>query len=231
KVANLLQPPKASLHNAKEWLESKEKLETLIVKEDVRNLLLASIDNGLHSIDESFEVINKLKIAVRENKMPSWHPVSDLLKIVDVDYVFAHNIRIKPSITTGSPGLELQVDKELFGTVMQNLVENAVDALRNQGNRSPDIQIQVNDVGSSPHGCTIVVQDNGPGITKENQEKIYQPWFSTKSTGSGMGLFIVQQFMMETGGTLVHETNTAPEKPTFTRFKLHFPGSRVRIVG
>ena len=60
----------------------------------------------------------------------------------------------------------------------------------------------------------ISVIDNGPGITEELMDKIFIPFFTTKSNGSGIGLSLSRQIMQMHGGSLKVESK--PQKTTFT---------------
>jgi two-component system NtrC family sensor kinase len=81
--------------------------------------------------------------------------------------------------------------------VLLNLLTNAVHALNSEGT----ITIAIEDVGDSQ---TITVSDTGPGIPRENLDKIFEPFFSTKSPGqgTGLGLFVSRGIVEKLGGTL-----------------------------
>ena len=59
----------------------------------------------------------------------------------------------------------------------------------------------------------IVVSDDGPGITAEDKERLFVPYFSTKATGMGLGLPIVHQIVTDHGGTIRVEDNRAARQP------------------
>jgi signal transduction histidine kinase len=72
----------------------------------------------------------------------------------------------------------------------------------------------------------IVVSDDGPGITDEDKERLFVPYFSTKATGMGLGLPIVHQIVTDHGGTIWVEDNP----PHGSRFVIELPG-RARARG
>ena len=78
-------------------------------------------------------------------------------------------------------------DKEQLNRVFSNLIKNAIQAI-------PDDRRGIIKVGLVPKGSTylIFVKDNGGGITKEIEKKIFSPNFTTKSTGAGLGLAMVK---------------------------------------
>ena len=81
--------------------------------------------------------------------------------------------------------------------VLLNLLTNAIHAVNSAGT----ITITTEDVGDSQ---TITVSDTGPGIPRENLDKIFEPFFSTKSPGqgTGLGLFVSRGIVEKLGGTI-----------------------------
>jgi signal transduction histidine kinase len=99
------------------------------------------------------------------------------------------NIQFEVKIEPKS--LELAADPELIEQALINLLLNALQAVDSQ--KGPVIQL-VARMDSRSH-ILIQVSDNGPGISKENLEKIFIPFFSTKEGGSGIGLSLSRQIM------------------------------------
>jgi signal transduction histidine kinase len=76
-----------------------------------------------------------------------------------------------------------------------NLVINAIQAVEKQG------RVEVSGAVAEGQVC-VVVSDNGPGIPADKLASIFDPYFTTKSEGSGLGLWIAQQIVTAHGGTL-----------------------------
>jgi two-component system sensor kinase FixL len=89
-------------------------------------------------------------------------------------------------------------DAELLKMVLQNLLLNAVHAVQGKGR----IRIELE---SSRDRCTIAVADSGPGIPLEIREKLFTPFFTTKSRGTGLGLSTAKRFVEAQGGSLALE--------------------------
>lgn len=106
--------------------------------------------------------------------------------------------------------LTLQADEELIEQVLINLVKNAVEAVEHTSN--PKIELKGMNDGNE---IVIQVMDNGPGIIPEAIERIFIPFFTTKKTGSGIGLALSRQIMQMHQGTLTVES-TPDVKTTFT---------------
>ncbi|ULQ54374.1 sensor histidine kinase [Flavihumibacter fluvii] len=90
------------------------------------------------------------------------------------------------------PELALEADINLLEQVLINLLVNAMDAVKDSAH--PKVILSAN---TGPKGKTIIkVTDNGAGMSQEVLEKIFIPFFSTKKTGSGIGLSLCKQIMM-----------------------------------
>lgn len=92
-------------------------------------------------------------------------------------------------------------DEVLLRQVFGNLVRNAVDACEGAG-VTPDIRIR-GWVDVAHHSCRVSVDDNGPGIPEAARERIFQPFFTTRSQGTGLGLAIVQKIVVMHNGRVV----------------------------
>jgi two-component system nitrogen regulation sensor histidine kinase NtrY len=106
--------------------------------------------------------------------------------------------------------LTIQADVEMIEQVLINLLKNAIEALSETEN--PKLRL----IGRYDENMIkIEVIDNGPGIIKEALEHIFVPFYTTKRTGSGIGLSLSRQIMQMHNGTLSVESE--PEvKTVFT---------------
>ena len=110
----------------------------------------------------------------------------------------------------GSEYLTIQADVEMIEQVLINLLKNALEALTEIKN--PQLQL----IGRYDESAVkIEVIDNGPGIIKEALEHIFVPFYTTKRTGSGIGLSLSRQIMQMHNGSITVESE--PEvKTVFT---------------
>jgi signal transduction histidine kinase len=92
-------------------------------------------------------------------------------------------------------------DEVLLRQVFGNLVRNAVDACEGVG-VTPDIRLH-GWVDAAHRSCRVSVEDNGPGIPESARERIFQPFFTTRSQGTGLGLAIVQKIVVMHNGRVV----------------------------
>jgi signal transduction histidine kinase len=96
---------------------------------------------------------------------------------------------------------EVLGDEVLLRQVFGNLVRNASDACEGAG-VVPDIRIR-GWVDVPHHSCRVSVEDNGPGIPLAARERIFQPFFTTRSQGTGLGLAIVQKIVVLHNGRVL----------------------------
>jgi two-component system nitrogen regulation sensor histidine kinase NtrY len=109
---------------------------------------------------------------------------------------------------TDNSEMEIYADENLISLVLINLVKNAVEA----NEKNPECKIEIFAGINSNDKPEICVSDNGPGISKENIEEIFIPFFTTRENGSGIGLSISKQIMGAHGGTL--KVRSIPDKET-----------------
>lgn len=127
-------------------------------------------------------------------------PVETLLRnVAQLAQPDAQRSRI--SITTASPNVAIHADAGQIEMVLLNLVKNAVESLENTAN--PAVRLEA--ASDGPH-VVIRVSDNGPGIEPEALEQIFIPFYTTKKTGSGIGLSLSRQIMQLHGGQLTAES-------------------------
>ncbi len=106
-----------------------------------------------------------------------------------VTFVVASGLEVEDS------PIELEVDAGKVHQVVQNLIRNAVEA----STRDQVIEVRVERVVD---GAAITIRDHGPGIPPEVLPRIYEPFFSTKEGGTGMGMAIVHSLVALHGGTI-----------------------------
>lgn len=99
--------------------------------------------------------------------------------------------------------LLVYADKSLISQVLHNLLLNAVQAIGDK----PDGKIEVCAFQNESEDVVIEISDNGTIITPELAERIFVPFFTTKSNGMGVGLSLSRQIMRLSGGTLALRTH------------------------
>jgi signal transduction histidine kinase len=116
-------------------------------------------------------------------------------------------IAVPPSVSVRREFLfddEVALDRERFRQIVVNLVDNAAQALADAGWTPTDDRqrtIILRTEAAGPH-VRLSVTDNGPGIPQDRLPKIFEPLFTTKSFGVGLGLPTVRQIVEQHGGTI-----------------------------
>ncbi|MEO5922501.1 MAG: ATP-binding protein [Bryobacteraceae bacterium] len=112
----------------------------------------------------------------------------------------------------------VHVDPEQMKRVVVNLVDNAAEAMRDSMVKRLLVVTRATP-GDSPDTIEVLVADTGRGVSAEDKEKLFLPYFSTKERGTGLGLAIVSHIVSEHGGRIRVEDN----RPSGARFYVEIP--------
>jgi signal transduction histidine kinase len=111
---------------------------------------------------------------------------------------------------------QVSVDRVELQQVLVNLIINAADAMTGLVDRPRLIEIDIE--ATSDEDVVVTVADNGPGIAEEDKSRVFQPFFTTKPEGMGMGLQICRSLVEAFGGALT--VTNRPEGGAIFRFTL-----------
>ncbi len=115
----------------------------------------------------------------------------------------------------------VQGDRVQLQQVVLNLILNAVEAMGSVEARARDLSISTQ---QDHRGVLVAVRDSGPGIDSEHLERVFEAFYTTKSTGVGMGLSICRSIIDAHGGRLWAEAN----EPRGAVFRFTLPSAEVR---
>lgn len=157
-------------------------------------------------------------------RFPAAQPqASDLNEVVESALaVFSgrlDGITIHKVLAAGLPVVNL--DREQFKRVVVNLIDNAAEAMK----EVPWRHLSIRTLAPTPDTVELIVADSGSGITPEDREKLFLPYFSTKERGTGLGLAIVAHILTDHGAQIRVEDNT----PTGARFTIEVPAAIVAV--
>lgn len=126
------------------------------------------------------------------------------------------------SIVTHAPGElpDVFIDEIQIQQILVNLVKNSLDALVDSGQAAGKVEISVS---SSPDKLSVTVRDNGPGIKPESLHHLFEPFYTSKPKGLGLGLNICRNIAAAHGGKLTH---TSPVEGG-AQFTLQLPLSSI----
>ena len=113
----------------------------------------------------------------------------------------------------GNRGIQLKADPDLLLQVLMNLIKNSINSISSSGGK---IILACRD---DDHFATISVTDNGCGMSNEIREKMFDPFFTTIRSGTGLGLAVSHQIVEQHGGSF--EVQTEPDAGT--SISVHLP--------
>ncbi|MGM1764191.1 ATP-binding protein [Bacillus cereus group sp. BC251] len=175
-------------------------------KELFKNLLFPELDRA-NSIITKFLSISKTREFTRE-PFPINAFLREYIQQLLASEVFLHNISIDYNFSTELDDILVHIDRHELVQVFLNLFQNAVDA---QGEKKLSIQITSYRLDNF---VRITFTDNGTGIPPAIQEYIFDPFFSTKDSGTGLGLSVTKKIIQNHNGTLKMTSNE--DGTTFT---------------
>jgi signal transduction histidine kinase len=129
--------------------------------------------------------------------------LQDVLKLVDAD-LWSHKITVSTELHKPLP--ELLADRVQLQQVFLNLFMNAIEAMRPVTDRVRLLRIR-SDFIQDHSGVLIIIEDTGTGIDLKDKDRIFESFFSTKSTGTGIGLAICKSIVEAHGGHLRASAN------------------------
>src|SRR4030066_653568 len=165
--------------------------------------------------------VNALKMLVNQfssfARMPAAKPsinnINTIIRDVVLLYSSAHkDVCFTENFTDPLP--EIKVDREQIKRVFINLFENAVEAVNGNGH----VWIKT-ELDPKNHRLRVVIADDGVGVSPEDRDKLFVPYFSRKKTGTGLGLAIVNRIISDHNGRSTASDNS----PTGTKFIIELP--------
>jgi PAS domain S-box-containing protein len=165
----------------------------------------------LQTIEAQVDYINKIVSDLEDYARPVkpylvWTDVRQLIK--ETISIVPIPEKIKVIIEVEENFLHIFVDSTMMRRVLSNLITNAVQAMPSGG----QLTIKASKTDST---ALISVEDTGVGISEENLSKIFQPLFTTKSKGQGLGLAVCKKLVEAHGGEITFESRV-DKGSTFT---------------
>ena len=192
-IKNPLTPMKLSVqHLQRSWKDNPENWEQNL--ERISQTLVEQIDN-LSAIATEFS--NFAQMPKSDNvKVNLGNKIAKTVALFEK----TENVEFITEYRNTTPVIVL-ADKEQLSSVFINLIKNAIQSIPE--NRPGLIKIQLD---TSDGNAVVRISDNGKGIPEELGDKLFQPNFTTKSSGMGLGLAIVKNIIVNAGGKIKYET-------------------------
>jgi nitrogen fixation/metabolism regulation signal transduction histidine kinase len=190
-IKNPLTPIKLSAERLlRRWQNEPER-----VGEILESSMLAIIQEteGLSTLLNEFRTLSKPM-----EPSQSWTQLREAIEEIISPYRSSHpDVRFDIDHISGN--VSVMIDKHRLSQVMTNLIYNAIDALDGAG----AIEIRTDLVKKrETRYCRLSIKDSGRGISPENRQRIFTPYFTTKESGTGLGLPIVERIVNDHGGAI-----------------------------
>ena len=188
-IKNPLTPMKLSVqhllrsYNAEDPKGSLEKIEKVV------DGIIEQID-GLARIANEFSNFARMPAPQKEP-----HDIVQLLQ--NTLAVFQGDEKYKLEFRSLLNEKTILIDKDQIVQVLNNLIKNAIQSFQNRGRGSIMVVLEKR---TKNNGVSISIKDDGCGIAPDNYKRVFIPRFTTKSTGSGIGLSLVKQIIENHGG-------------------------------
>jgi len=192
-----------------------------ISKEDISDLHLAARtihrrSDSLIKFVSDFRNLTRIPLPKPENIEVN-ELIQNILSLLKFD-LNKNNIKLVVSITPQH--LSIHVDKEQIEQVLINLIKNSIQAFQEDEKSKEERELQICSFMDKDEKINICVRDNGTGIDEDALKKIFIPFFTTKKSGSGIGLSLSKQIMRKHNGYII----VSSELDVGTEFILKFNG-------
>jgi PAS domain S-box-containing protein len=173
-------------------------------------------------IDRAGDIVDGIRDHIK--RAPPRKARFDLNEAIDQVIVLARSAMMKNGVSVqtrlaGGP-LSVQGDRVQLQQVVLNLILNAIEAMGAVEAAARELSISTE---LDRTGVLVAVRDSGPGIDSEHLERVFEAFYTTKSSGTGMGLSICRSIINAHGGRLWAETN----EPRGAVFQFTLPGAEL----
>ena len=165
---------------------------------DIGNIILTGTDTIIEEVNVLMSLLGEFS---RFARLPEMKPETvDLNPIVEscVNFFHGHE-RVSFHLDLDEKLPKISLDKSLMRQALTNIIQNSIDAVENKGN----IYIGTSLLERSGSQRAIIrIRDDGTGISEDDIDRIFEPTFSRKPHGTGLGLTIVEKIVLEHHGSI-----------------------------
>jgi signal transduction histidine kinase len=178
--------------------------------DEVRRLLDAIVNDG----DRAGDVIDRIRAIIKKaplgkDRLEINGAIREVLELIRGEAV-KNRVSVKTDLADDLP--QVQGDRVELQQVMLNLIINAIEAMCGTSRGLRELLISTGRVDSG--GVLVRVRDSGPGLDPATLDRLFDAFYTTKSSGMGMGLLICRSIIEAHGGRLSVSAN-APRGATF----------------
>jgi nitrogen fixation/metabolism regulation signal transduction histidine kinase len=190
-IKNPLTPIKLSAERVlRRWRNEPE-----TISEILENSMLAIIQEteGLSTLLNEFRTLSKPM-----EPSQSWTSLRETAETLIGSYSSSYP-GVQFDITHIQAGISIKIDKHRLSQILTNLIINAIDAMNGSGS----VEIRTDLVKKREiNYCRLSVKDSGKGIGEQEGQLVFTPYFTTKGSGTGLGLPIVERIVNDHGGAI-----------------------------
>jgi two-component system, sporulation sensor kinase E len=188
-----------------------------------RGELEQSIKVARDEIGRLDSIVTQFLRAIRPSK-PQLQPANINAIVEETLHFFAPEIEARDIVVESEPRSDLplvQIDRDQMKQAFYNIIKNSFEAMKRRG------ILRIRTDMDDSH-VRVSFTDNGGGMSAEALSRVFEPYYTTKSRGSGLGLLIVRRIVREHGGELAIES--AEGKGLTLTIRLPFKDQRVRML-
>ncbi|MFZ0687117.1 MAG: ATP-binding protein [Terriglobales bacterium] len=210
-LKNPLFPLQVTVENLLRARQKSPEMFDEVFRESTANLL--SEINNLKTIIGRFSEFSRMPQPQRQPAQIN-DVVRSVLRVFHAQLQQNSQIAVQTDLAEALP--EISADPDLLHRALQNLVLNAIDAMPQGGT----LTIRTAALGDrNEDRIELAVSDTGSGLTPEECQRLFTPYYTTKQHGTGLGLAIVQSVVSDHGGTI----SVASRKDDGTTFRIELP--------
>jgi two-component system sensor histidine kinase HydH len=187
----------------------KERLSGNKEDEQTADVMIAETERLNRVISQLIEFARPLEL--KKEKVQFVELVQHTIKLIAAD-AQKNKISVKVDAAAEMPAVEVDPDK--IKQVLLNIFLNSLAALKEGGKLTIELS-------RGTDNLTVIISDNGAGIEKMDLPKIYDPYFTSKPAGTGLGLAVVQKIMEAHGGRINVESTARKGTKVFLYFPLY----------
>jgi signal transduction histidine kinase len=165
--------------------------------EEARRAFKLIVESGIRT----GEVLDRIRALVK--KTPARKDILEvneaILEVIGLTRTEAakNSVSVRTQLADGLP--LIQGDRVQLQQVLLNLIINAIEAMRDVGEEERELLISTR---NEPNGVSVEVRDTGPGLSPESLSRLFEPFYTTKAEGMGMGLSICRSIIEAHDGRL-----------------------------
>jgi len=205
-MAHEIQNPITTINIFSEYLQ--EKIMDNEFREKYRSIVVKEIDKIDHIIQAMVDFSSE-ETGFEPEAVSIYDSINEIITLMGLRYEIGSRIQIVNEI---SPDISpIKANKKEFEEIILNLTQNGIHAIKDAGK----ITFKAFEAGDS---VSVEIKDTGCGMSEEVLDKLFNPFFTTRSKGFGLGLFVVKELVKRNNGTISVESKVGEG----TKFTLRF---------